>query len=78
MKYEEEAEVMLEAVRLVRAVRAGIQPCVKSLRSGDTTPCGMTGVTLHGVVSQEMRVGGDDGELRNPDFSSLLLYPLEK
>ena len=32
-----------------------IRPRVRSLRSsfGDTTPCRMTGVTLHGVVSPE-------------------------
>ena len=35
------------------ACSLGIQPRVKSLRSGDTTPSRMTGVTLHGVVSPD-------------------------
>jgi len=33
--------------RNLLSLSLGIQPRVKSLRSGDTTPCRMTGVTLH-------------------------------
>jgi len=52
-------------LRHSRSPRGGLRPnkrdttpCVKSLRSGDTTPCRMTGVTLHGVVSPEKEVLG--------------------
>ena len=50
-----------EIGRLDPTVKVGVwdaTPCVESLRSsytgsGDITPCRMTGVTLHGVVSPD-------------------------